>query len=134
MVLQYKNVLSDQSTLISRYICTNYQATTSFTDPLLMSDIFNRLIDENHEEASKCVLLVNVQWQDVMPEESESSFSDALTVTSFGATNISGELMARAGKMCPHRIMRFASVKEASGFLDVYGNNLRFTDVLIGLI
>ena len=94
-----------------------------------MSDIFNRLVDE---EVSKCVLLVNMEWQDVSPERSESI--NAVAVTSFSASNISGELMARAGKMCPHHIIRFASVKEASGFLDLHGNSLRFGNVPIRLM
>ena len=91
-----------------------------------MSEIFNRLVEE---EVAKCVILVNVVWKQGAKEEHESGSSSVLAVTSFGASNISGDSLARAGKACPHHVMRFASAKEASLFLEVHGNHLRFVYV-----
>ena len=91
-----------------------------------MSDIFHLLVEE---EAAKCVVLINVEWNWDAKEEHELGSGYVLPVTSFGASNISADSVARAGEMCPHHVMRFASVKEASLFFDVHAKNLRFVYV-----
>ena len=94
------------------------------TQPLemsIISQVFNRLVSE---ENAKCVVWVDEDHQrNLVTAEEIMHKSHAIILLE--ANKISGASLNQAGKMCPHHVMHFGSIKVALEFLKSSERSLR---------
>ena len=106
------------TTLMGYLVFTNLVATSS------ISMVFHHLASE---ENPQCVVMVVDDKRKINEqEEILKSLGESISLVSFGAPNISGGSLSKAGEMCPYHVMHFDTIKVAMGFLDIHKMNLRF--------
>ena len=101
-----------------------YNSLGKETRPLEMSitsQVFNRLVSE---ENAQCLVWV-VEDQKRIHATAEEVTYKSQAIILFEANNISGASLDQAGKMCPHHVMNFGSIKVALEFLNSNERSLR---------
>ena len=111
------------TTLMGYLVFTNLVATSS------ISMVFHHLASE---ENPQCVVMVVDEKKKINEqEEIIKSLGESVSLVSFGAPNISGGSLTKAGEMCPYHVMHFDTIKVAVEFLDIHKMNLRFLKIFV---
>ena len=87
----------------------------------IISQIFNRLVSE---ENAQCLVWV-VEDQKRIRATAEEIMHKSQTIILFETISISGASLTNAGKMCPHHVMHFGSIKVVLEFLNSIEGSLR---------
>ena len=102
-----------------------YNSLGRETKPLemsIISQIFNRLVSE---ENAQCLVWV-VEDQKRIHATAEEVMHKSQAIILFEANNITGASLDQAGKMCPHHVMNFGSIKVTLEFLNSIEGSLRY--------
>ena len=102
----------------------NTLLSTPITETPLISYVFNRLLSEEHAQH-----VVFMDGGNTHSVQDEILFSSDIALITFGASNISGNAVLQAGKMCPYHVLYFVRRNNASDFLNKHEMNLRLYDV-----
>ena len=102
----------------------SYNSLGKETKPLemsIISQVFNRLVSE---ENAQCLVWV-VEDPKKIHATAEEIMQKSQTIILFETISISGASLTNAGKMCPHHVMHFGSIKVIMEFLNSIEGSLR---------
>ena len=115
--------------MMSRLVTTlmGYLVFTNLVETSTIWSVFNLVVSE---ENPQCVVMVVDEKKKINEqEEIIKSLGESVSLVSFGAPNISGGSLTKAGEMCPYHVMHFDTIKVAMEFLDIHKMNLRFLKI-----